>query len=62
MWLDDKNRRYYNLNAEQWAVAKNEVSQGYPRAEPIDFSEVAKIADVCISRSLAHVIDLSNAV
>lgn len=62
MWIDDKNRRYYDLSAEQWAAAKQEVSQRYPRAEPVDFSEVAKIADVCISRSLAHVIGLSNAV
>jgi len=51
MWFDDKNRRYYNLNAEQWAVVQKEVSQKYPRAESVDFSEIAKIADVSISSS-----------
>ncbi|KAL9550104.1 hypothetical protein MBANPS3_004891 [Mucor bainieri] len=54
LWLDDKNRRYYGLDAQHWALAKKEASQRYPKAESLAFPEIAKIAEVSISSFLAQ--------
>lgn len=47
MWLKDINRKYYNLNEEEWKAVKEEMIQKY-KSKNIenDFSKINYIAEI----------------
>lgn len=58
MWLDDRNRLYYNMKPEIWVQAISTIVQSYEDPnETIEHDEIRMISEVIRVLILLHICD-----